>query len=268
MPRIPIDELDDPRIAPYRHLKRSNLTRGSDLFVVEGPKLLGRLLESPFPLESILVTDRHEARIAARVPGSVPLYVVPHARLNALVGFHFHQGVLACGHRRPSLRIDELHASLGERATVVVCPGLNNPENLGAIIRIGDVLRADAVLVSEHGCPDPLSRRVLRVSMGASLRLPVVISADLERDALRLNSEYGFALVAAVVDPSAEPLPSFRRRGRLALVLGSESEGLDASWVARSDRRITIPMRAGAESLNVAVAAGILLYHLVSTDSE
>jgi tRNA G18 (ribose-2'-O)-methylase SpoU len=264
MPRVPIDDLDDPRIASYRHLKATNLTRGGDTFVVEGEKLLNRLIESPFPLVSVLMTDRHEPRIAARVPEEVPRFVVPQALISRLVGFNFHRGVLASGRRRPWPHLADLVRATGREATVVICPALHNPENLGTIVRIGDVFGVDAVVVGAQGCPDPLSRRVLRVSMGTALRLPVIDSADLVGDVERLRSEWGFQLAATVVDPDAEPLDAVRRPDRLALFLGSEGEGLGPEWVARCDRRITIPMRPGAESLNVAVAAGIVLYHLTT----
>jgi tRNA G18 (ribose-2'-O)-methylase SpoU len=264
MPRILIHDLDDPRIIPYRHLKTTNETRHSDLFVVEGSKLLDRLIASPFPLVSVLVTDRYEARIAPTLPTDIPMYVVPHAWINAIAGFHYHQGVLACGRRTQWPGWDEVVERAGRRATIVVCPGLNNPENLGAIVRIGDVFGIDAVLVGCKGCPDPLSRRVLRVSMGAALRLPVIASEAFEQDVGRLRDEFGFELAATVVNPDAEPLRSVLRADRLALFLGNEAEGLDPEWVARCSRQITIPMRPGAESLNVAVATGILLYHLTS----
>jgi tRNA G18 (ribose-2'-O)-methylase SpoU len=195
----------------------------------------------------------------------VPLYVVPHAALDLLVGFNFHQGVLACGVRRRWPDLTALAADWGRRATVLVCPRLDNPENLGALIRLGDVFGIEALLVGPR-CPDPLSRRVLRVSMGRALRLPVVASEAPERDVARLGAGWGFATVATVTDPEAEPLDVFHRPDRLALVFGSESAGLDSEWVARCDRRLTIPMRRGAESLNVAVAAGIVLYH-VTRDS-
>jgi tRNA G18 (ribose-2'-O)-methylase SpoU len=260
MPRVPLDQLDDPRIAVYRHLKATNLTRSSQQFVVEGEKLFDRLLVSPFPLVSVLASDRHEPAIADRVPAEVPLYVVPHRLLSMIVGFNFHRGVLACGGRRPWPALREVIARAERHATVVVCPTLNNPENLGSIVRIGDVFGVDAVVVG-GSCPDPLSRRVLRVSMGTSLRLPVIVSDDLERDLGRLESDWGFELVATVLDPAAEPLGTAPRPERLALLLGSESEGLEPEWIERCGRRVTIPMRPGAESLNVAVAAGILLHH-------
>jgi tRNA G18 (ribose-2'-O)-methylase SpoU len=212
---------------------------------------------------SVLAGERHVARIAARVPESVPLYVVPHRLLDLLVGFNFHQGVLGCGIRRPWPDLDELVAGMGERATVIVCPRLDNPENLGALIRLGDVFGVDA-LVAGPRCPDPLSRRVLRVSMGMALRLPLIASEEIERELARLEA-LGFTTVATTVEPGAEPLDDFRRPERLALVFGSESAGLGPEWTARCQRRLTIPMQPGAESLNVAVAAGVILYHVSRT---
>jgi tRNA G18 (ribose-2'-O)-methylase SpoU len=170
--------------------------------------------------------------------------------------------VLACGIRRPPPDLADLVRGAGRRLTVVVCPTLSNPENLGAIVRIGDVFGIDALLVGGP-CPDPLSRRVLRVSMGTALRLPVIASADLGRDVEWLRSEWGVQLAATVVDPDAEPLATAGRPDRFALLLGGEDEGLAPEWIARCQRRITIPMRPGAESLNVAVAAGILLHHFM-----
>jgi tRNA G18 (ribose-2'-O)-methylase SpoU len=266
MPRVPIDDLDDPRIGVYRQLKATNLTRGDDRFVVEGEKLLDRLLDSPFPLASVLATDRNADRIAAKVPADVPLYVVGQATISALVGFNFHQGVLASGQRRPWPGFDEIVERAGPRLTLIVCPKLDNPENLGAIVRIADVFGVAAVVVGER-CPDPLSRRVLRVSMGTALRLPVIASADLPRDLIRLRERWGVSLFATVTDPIAEPLTDVRRPDRLAILFGSEANGLDPASTARCDRVLTIPMRPGAESLNVAVAAGIVVHQLMQESS-
>ncbi|HEV3166057.1 MAG TPA: RNA methyltransferase [Isosphaeraceae bacterium] len=260
MPRVLIDRLDDPRIAIYRNLKATNLTRHTDLFVVEGEKLLDRLRQSRFPLASVLVTDRHEPRLASRVPDDVPRYVVPHALIDAIVGFRYHLGVLASGRRRPWPGLDETIRAAGPRLALIICPQLDSPENLGSIVRIGDVFGVDAVVVSDR-CPDALSRRVLRVSMGSSLRLPVIESDDLKHDVAQLGSEWAIQRIAAVADPSAEPFDAPPRADRLALFLGSEAHGLAPEWIERCDRRVTIPMRPGAESLNVAVAAGILLHY-------
>ena len=175
MPRIPIDDLDDPRIAIYRSLKTTNLTRGLDQFVVEGEKLVARLLESRFPLVSILVTDRHlpaaGIRSARRGFG-----LCPPSRANRSTGR------LPVSPRRAGLRRAAAAAadrgnhrlSPRRRFSWSICPKLSDPENLGAIARIGDVFGVDAIMTGPE-CPDPFSRRVLRVSMGSILRVPIIV---------------------------------------------------------------------------------------------
>ena len=146
------------------------------------------------------------------------------------------------------------------RLFLAISPKLSNPENLGALARIGDVFGIDAILAGPE-CPDPLSRRVLRVSMGAALRLPIVVEDRLTDTARRLGQAADVELFAAVADAGAEPFRGVARPRRLGLVLGDEHEGIDPEWLDFCRRSVTIPMRAGASSLNVAVAAGILIYH-------
>jgi tRNA G18 (ribose-2'-O)-methylase SpoU len=262
MPRVPIDDLDDPRIAIFGQLKATRQPRFRHLFVAEGELLFERVCESRFPLVSVLVTKSHEARIAARVGPEIPLYVVPDDLIHALVGFPFHRGVLCCARRRPWPDLTELVPPSPSRSTVIVCPRLDNPENLGTIIRIAHAFGIDLALLGPRA-PDPFSRRVLRVSMGSSLQLSVIAADCLERDLEHLASAQGYELVAAVLDTNAEPLDVFKRPGRLALLLGSEAGGLPAAWLARCPRHVTIPMRQGVDSLNVAVATGILLYRMM-----
>jgi tRNA G18 (ribose-2'-O)-methylase SpoU len=261
MPRVPVENVSDPRLALYRDLKATNATRWLDQFVVEGEKLFERLLTSRFPVASVLTSDRYESLANGRLPEAIPHYVVPDAQISRLVGFNFHRGILACGHRLPWPEIDEVIEKAGPRSTLALCPRIDNPENLGSLIRIADVFGLDALVVGDR-CPDPLSRRVLRVSMGTVLRLPVVMADNLERVADRLRRTHGYKLIATVVDPKAIPLDDFQRAGRMVVAFGSEGHGLDPEWVERCDQRITIPMRPGAESLNQAVAAGIILYHV------
>ena len=260
MSRVPISDLDDPRLALYRNLKATNETRGGDRFIVEGEKLVYRLLASRFPTDSVLVTDRYEAQHASAIPEDVPTFVIPQDRIEALVGYHFHRGVLACGRRRAWPDLASTLRSTGPRATLVVCPVLDKPDNLGAILRIGDAFGVDAVLTG-GSCPDALSRRVVRVSMGAALRLPVYVPDDLLGTVERIRAGRGFEVIAAEAHPDAEPLDRVARADRLALILGSEAFGLDPEWLTLADRKVTIPMRTGADSLNVAVAAGIILHH-------
>jgi tRNA G18 (ribose-2'-O)-methylase SpoU len=261
MARITINDLDDPRIAIYRSLKTTNQTRRLDQFVVEGEKLVARLLQSRFPLVSVLVTDRHELRHGLSIADEVPTYVLPHELIDRLVGFPFHRGVLACALRGPSPSIEDIVRSAGESMFLVICPKLSDPENLGAIARIGDVFGIDGILTGSE-CPDPFSRRVLRVSMGSILRVPSFASARLADEVDGLIQDFGFSLFGAVTDPSATPLDQVARPPRLGLVLGDEDRGIDEAWLAKCHQQITIPMRRGAGSLNVAVAAGILIHGL------
>jgi tRNA G18 (ribose-2'-O)-methylase SpoU len=261
MVRVPIADIDDPRIAVYRSLKATNQTRWLGQFVVEGERLVERLLSSPFLVVSLLVTDRHEPRLSTPVPDHVPVYVWPHARVDELVGFRFHRGILACGERQPWPAPGEIVSRRAGRLTLVVCPKLSDPDNLGTIARIGDVFGIDAILAGAE-CPDPLSRRVLRVSMGAVLRLPVIATEHMAALRDQLVQDHGLEFWGAVADHTALPFDRLDRPEKLAIVVGDEARGIDREWLERCQRRVTIPMRPGASSLNVAVATGILLYGL------
>lgn len=261
MSRVPIVDLNDPRIAIYRSLKATNLTRRSGQFVVEGEKLVGRLLASRFRAVSVLVTDRHEPRLRAPIPDEIPTYVVPHELVDSIVGFPFHRGVLACAETRAWPPLTEIVERAGPGLTLVICPRLSNPENLGAIARICDVFGVDAIIAGPS-CPDPFSRRVLRVSMGSILRVPVISTSRPEDLAGDLVENNQVMLVGAVADPGAVPFDRAPRPQRLGLVLGDEDQGIEPAWLERCGRIVTIPMRPGAGSLNVAVAAGILLHGL------
>jgi tRNA G18 (ribose-2'-O)-methylase SpoU len=256
---IRITSLDDPRLEPYRHLKDTNRTRWAGLFICEGEKLVRRLLASDFPAESVLLSSRFEPQFRSLAPPEVLVWVVPDEMVEPLVGFDFHRGILACGRRRPNPTLAEL-APPGPRLTLVICPEIQDPENLGSILRLSSAFGVDGVLVG-RGSADPFSRRVLRVSMGASLRVPIREPTDLVDDLNQLRDPLSVQLAATVLDSTAEPLCSAVRPDRFALLFGSEGHGLDSALVALCDRRITIPMHAGTDSLNVAIAAGIFLHH-------
>lgn len=260
MPLEPVDRLDDPRLAPYRQLKRTNATRWSETFVVEGQTLVERLLASRFPIVSILATPHCAQRLAALAPNETPVYVLPRPQIEQTVGYNFHRGALACGRRLPASDLRLLLPAPPAPATLVVLPHIDDPENLGAIFRNALALGADAVWLGA-GCADPLSRRALRVSMGATLALPWVVEDAAPAALRRLCSENHLELIAAVTDADAAPLEQTQRGPRLALALGSEAHGLPAEWTALCDRRVTIPMSGRSDSLNVATATGILLYH-------
>ncbi|HUQ68155.1 MAG TPA: RNA methyltransferase [Planctomycetaceae bacterium] len=258
MPRIAIDSLDDPRVRPYCDLKASNLTR-SELFIAEGTKLVARLIDSRYETASVLLSEKREAEWLPRIPDYIPVYIIPQELGSQLVGFSFHVGVVACGRRVPSPTIDVLPRD-ADRLTLVVCPNCDNPENLGAIIRISCGLGVDAILLGK-GCSDPFSRRVLRVSMGTAFRMTIIESPDLGDDLDRLHLDWHVEFAATLLDPTATPLHQAQRSPRFGLLFGNEHAGLGPEWTARCQQRLTIPMHGDTDSLNVAIAAGIFLHH-------
>lgn len=262
----PIDSLDDPRLAVYRNLKDRELARDRrGLFIAEGAQVVKRLLASDFPVESVLLAQRRVEQYAPQVPPAVPVYVVPDPLMHGVLGFKFHSGVIACGRRKPALTLDGFMSRLGERAILVVCPETNNTENLGAMMRICAGFGVDGMILGQHCC-DPFYRQSIRVSMGSVFSLNLLQSDDLMRDLARLRSAYGVERIASVLDDSAEPLRTAQRSPRIAILFGNEAQGLPQQVIAECDRRITIPMKLGTDSLNVAVATGVFLYHFTGIE--
>jgi tRNA G18 (ribose-2'-O)-methylase SpoU len=260
--RIPIDDLEDRRLVPYRDLPRRNLIRQSGRFIAEGEKVVERLIESGLPVDSLLATAEVADRFEPLLPAETPIYVATPEFLAAAAGFNFHRGVLACGYRRPLDSLAELTAEQQGKAvqTWVVCPDVQDPTNLGAILRTCQGFGVDGVVLGKN-CADPFSRRVLRVSMGGVFRLPIVESRDLTADLEFLKTELDCEVIATVLDDEADQLETCVRRPRLALLFGSEGHGLPAECIAASTRRVTLKMLRQADSFNVAAAAAMFLYH-------
>lgn len=265
---VDIDQLDDPRLDPYRQLHQTNLTRHSGRFIAESPLLVQRLLASALHVESILVGRRYLPQIEPWLrPSDTPtdfsqttptILVVPDDAISQIVGFQFHRGVLACGLRPPN---PDLQAFIepGD-SMLVVCPQIVDPTNLASVIRNASALGASGLLLGPSTA-DPYSRRVARVSMGTLFTLPLRIADNLSDDLEQLARTHGFTRVATVLDPRAVPLTSATRPRRLALLFGSEGHGLDALTLQHCDERVTLAMHRQTDSLNVGTSTGIFLYH-------
>jgi tRNA G18 (ribose-2'-O)-methylase SpoU len=262
MPLIPIADVDDPRLEAYRNLKATNATRYSCRLIAEGDKLVHRLIASGLAVDSLLLAEPYVAEFAPLVSPQTPLYVVAKPHIDQIVGFNFHRGVLASAARPRNVGLDEL-CGRAARLTLVVLPEVHDPVNLGAILRISAAFGVDGVAIGRDCC-DPFARRVLRVSMGAAFRLPIAQVDDLAGELANLQQEQEVEAWATVTDRDAEPFDRVVRPYRLALVLGSEGHGLTSRWCRLCQRQITIPMRTDFDSLNVAVAAGLLLYQLAN----
>jgi tRNA G18 (ribose-2'-O)-methylase SpoU len=257
---IPIDSPDDPRIADYRLLKERELAAGGGKFIAEGELVARRLLESDYPVESVLLAEQHVERITPLVGPGAAIYAAPAGLVEAIVGYKFHLGVLACGRRKPPAALDALAAAWPEDVTLVILPEVTKLDNLGALLRVSSAFGAAAVILGPRCC-DPFYRKSLRVSMGAAFSLPLYRSADLAGDLARLRQQWGVELVATVLDADAQPLDEVRPARRTGLLLGNEGFGLRPGDVAICDRKVCIPMKLGTDSLNVAVAAAVFLYH-------
>jgi tRNA G18 (ribose-2'-O)-methylase SpoU len=265
------DPLDDFR-ALNDPVRRRQVERRGDYFVVEGVFALEALLDSPYPIRSVLATERRADRVRDLVGGRSAVVVRGDDEVAAIAGFDFHRGVLAAADRLPLPAVADVVRSA---RLVAVVEGVGDHENLGALFRNAAAFGVDAVLL-DPTTADPLYRRSVRVSLGHVLRVPWTRLGPLP-GGLHELADHGFEVVALTpaadavpldvyVDERAAPRPdaaaSARPGPRIALVVGAEGPGLPASTQAGADRRVRIPMAAGVDSLNVATAAAIAFHRL------
>ncbi|MAT14849.1 MAG: rRNA methylase [Planctomyces sp.] len=258
MSELFLEDLNDPRLDVYRDLKRNNRTQESETFIAEGRFVVERLLASDYEVESVLVSDKKRHLFPEEHLPRAPLWVMPHPLMEELIGFNFHHGFLACGRRK--VRVDIPSPTPGKPSLLLACPHIMDPDNLGTIMRLARAFGVDALLVGDQST-DPFSRRVIRVSMGNIFFLPIITSPDFVGLLSDLKEREGYQLVATVLDENADRLMDETRPERMALMFGNEADGLADTWLDLADRRITIPMDDGTDSLNVALSAGIFLYH-------
>jgi tRNA G18 (ribose-2'-O)-methylase SpoU len=257
---IEIDNLDDPRLAPYRSLKDRELAREGGRFIAEGRHVVERLLASRYACESVLTSRRALDKVnqQARTHGrTMPIYVAPDPILNDVVGFRFHSGSLAVGVRGALPGMDQLPVRQ-DRCVILACEGISNGANLGGLIRTAAGFGVDGVLLGPH-CIDPFWRLAVRVSMGTVFSLNLAWSNDLPRDLFRLRDEARFQTIATVCE-GGEPIHEIPKTPRSVIVMGSEAQGLDDAIVRACSVRATIPMKLGTDSLNVMIAAAVFLY--------
>ncbi|TWU40684.1 TrmH family RNA methyltransferase [Novipirellula artificiosorum] len=259
---IPIASLEDPRISVYANLRHRDVSADGGRFVAEGHWVVKRLIASSYTIESLLVQQGLESKYADGVPESVPIFTLSRDRLGALVGFDFHRGVLACGLRpRVQSAQDFLNARPRPRLAVMLL-GVTELENVGSILRSAAAFGIDHILFDDAAA-DPLSRRVVRVSMATVFKHQLFSLDRSAPDWLTRFHEAGFRTLAATLDPSATAVTDFASSPvPRVLMVGNEAKGIDPSIQALATDRITIPMQLGTDSLNVAVASAILMHAL------
>jgi len=266
---VRIDDFEDPRIDDYRNLKDAALAAARSRFIVEGRGNLRVLLDrSGFEPDSILLSERSlramERELEALGP-RCPVLVAEQPVLDRIVGFPIHRGALAvCERGAGADPLDLARRLLAEEPAprVIVLEGLTNHDNVGGIFRNVMALGGGAVLLCARSC-DPLYRKAIRTSMGGSLCVPFARTRELQDLLLGLR-ELGYGLLALDPDPTGSDVAELDAAsvGPVALLLGTEGEGLSEETLALADHRVRIEMSPGVDSLNVSVAAAIALHRL------
>ena len=260
---IAIEDLADPRLADYAHLtdvalKKSGGEHG--LYLAESLLVMQRALRAGHTPRSVLALGSAvDEALAATAEFDIPVFAGPPELLEQLTGYLLHRGLIASMHRPPLPTVGSLLAS---SRRVVILENVVDPTNVGAIFRSVAAIGADAVLVTPR-CSDPFYRRAIRVSMGTVLQVPWTRTADWTTLRAELV-EAGFHTVALALTEDAVDLRAFAATApeRVALVLGTEGEGLTPDAIAAADTVVQVPMRHGIDSLNVAAAAAVAMYAL------
>lgn len=285
-----VQDAADPRLADYRGLTdtalRSVQEPGGGLYIAESAKVIERAVAAGHAPRSVMTQQRWVPGLEAMLAElDVPVYVVPDAVAEQVTGFAVHRGALASMHR-PALRpldevvrdarlvlvLDDLiehtnvcgpklpHPRTSSRRRIAVLEGLVSHENVGSAFRAAAALGVDAVLVTPN-CADPLYRRAVRVSMGTVFQVPWTRLESWPGDA-QLIKDAGYTLVGMTLGEGAITLDQLvaEDHDSLAFVFGTEGPGLSPATDALLDRRVTIPMMGGVDSLNVAAAAAVAFY--------
>jgi tRNA G18 (ribose-2'-O)-methylase SpoU len=286
---IEVDRADDTRLADYTRLTdaglRTHLEAEHGLFIAEGTKVITRAVAAGYPVRSMLLAKSRLAGLpalaeasaaaataATATPGTpgtpdaptAPVYLVPDEVAESLTGFRVHRGALASLARKP---LPEARTVIDQARRIVVLEDLVDHGNVGAIFRCAAALGVDAVLLSPR-CADPLYRRSVKVSMGAVFAIPYARMTWY--DGLAELKSGGFLTLALTPDEDAGPITSaLRGTEKVALLLGTEGDGLSGRWLHEADQAVRIPMNpaaraAGVDSLNVVAAAAIACHLLVN----
>lgn len=265
-----ITSLNDPRVAMFGQLTerqlRMTLEPEKGLFIAESPKVIRVALDAGWQPAALLCERKHiegDARDIVKRIGDVPIYTGSRELLAQLTGYTLTRGVLCAMHRRPMPPVAEV---VKNARRIVVIEAVTDTTNIGAIFRSAAALGIDAVLLTRDSC-DPLNRRAVRVSMGSIFLVPWTW---LDAPPSGANSPIlslqplGFRTAAMALTDDSIPLddPQLAAEPRLAIVMGTEGDGLPHKTIADADYVVRIPMAHGVDSLNVAAAAAVAFWQL------
>lgn len=269
---VEITDFSSPALDVYARLTENQLVSRADpanaMFIAESPLVIGRALDAGYEPVSVLMEARHGngagAEILARLGADVPVFTAPDSVLVNLTGFHLTRGMLCCMRRRA---LPPAEALCRDARRVAVLENVMNPTNIGAIFRSAAALGVDAVLLTSAGS-DPLYRRAVRVSMGTVFQVPWARigedAADWPQKGVERLRALGFRTAAMALTDNSVSIDDARLAAepRLAIVLGTEGDGLSPRTIAACDYTVKIPMAHGVDSLNVAAASAVAFWQL------
>lgn len=253
------------RLTEAQLLNRHNLKEG--LFIAESPNVIHRALDAGYEPVSFLMERKHiegQAKEVIARCGDIPVYTAEFDVLTQLTGFQLTRGML-CAMRRKELPAVE--TILKDAKRIAVLEDIMNPTNLGAIFRSAAALNMDAVLLTP-GCTDPLYRRCVRVSMGTVFQIPWAhITDEWPEPAMGKLRAMGFKTAAMALSDDSVSIddPALMAEEKLAIILGTEGDGLAETTIADCDYTVKIPMSHGVDSLNVAAASAVAFWQLSRT---
>lgn len=268
---IQITNLEAPQLDVYARLSEVQLLHFNEpkegIFIAESPKVIERALSAGYEPISFLMEEKHmetqAKEILARCPG-VPVYMAAYDVLVRLTGFALTRGMLCAMRRKPLPKVETICA---DAKRIVILEDVVNPTNVGAIFRSAAALHMDAILLT-GGCSDPLYRRAIRVSMGTVFQMPWTMFQKKEaawpQPMMQNLQQSGFKLAAMALRKDTVRLddPCLRAEEKIAIVLGTEGEGLKEQTIENCDYTIKIPMAHGVDSLNVAAASAVAFWEL------
>lgn len=269
---IEITDFDAPELDVYARLTEAQLLNKDHpedgLFIAESPKVISRALDGGYEPVSVLVEKKQVLEDAETIAvlgkcGNVPVYTAEFEVLTKLTGFKLTRGMLCAMKRR---RLPGLQEICNGCDRIAVLENVMNPTNLGAIFRSAAALHMDAVILT-GGCSNPLYRRASRVSMGTVFQIPwtfVNNSVIWPEEGMKILRELGFktAAMALKEDSASIDDPELMKEDKLAVILGTEGDGLAPETIADCDYTVMIPMSHGVDSLNVAAASAVAFWQL------
>lgn len=263
---IEITDFEAPELDVYARLTEGQLLHyyepDTGIFIAESPKVIERALDAGCKPVSFLVERKHiegEAKDIIARCGEIPVYTAKFEVLTKLTGFQLTRGMLCAMYRPKLLEFSEICAGAKR---IAVLENVMNPTNVGAIFRSAAALNMDAVLLTP-ACSDPLYRRAIRVSMGTVFQIPWTYLEKEEEDLAKLR-KMGFKTAAMALSDVAVSIddPELMAEEKLAILLGTEGDGLAASTITACDYTVCIPMSHGVDSLNVAAASAVAFWQL------